>query len=363
MGRIRKYYHSHSFGAFLTGFALLALVAVFAVFFILPVFSVTKGSETLNISGFDFLSIGMGRFIKMAFPSFPDTKDISLFTNYLDSYGGGNVLLEAIAKYYDFAFIAISGLFAVCIPFVAIEAILAIFWILRGRIQFPRASSVIAWVIFAFFGLSIGLAFAFVYFSQQILDAAGDGVSLTFLYLPFFILGAIFGLSLLVSIIHIIGYRDRRYKKREKKFDDDEDNNNNNNNSNNNNNKNRNYDQEEPEPEMVQEKGLPEGIVEIGDHAFSKDSSLTSADIPEGITVLGPAAFANCHNLRSVSIPLSVTEIGYNCFFNTGRLTKITYAGTREDWAKIIRGSNWLTNAATVNVHTADGVISVNPKN
>ena len=359
MAKIRKYYHRYSFGSFLTGFALIGLVLVFGAFFIFPVFTVTKGAETLSVTGFDFLSIGMGRFIQMAFPSFPDTKDITLFTNYLTSYGGGNVLLEVVAKYYDIVFIVMSGLLSVCIPFVVIEAILAIFWLLRGRIQFPRASSAIAWIIFAFFGLSVGLAYAFMYFAGQILSAASDPASWDFgHYIPFFILGAVFAISLLVSIVHIIGYRDRKFKKREKKFDDEEDNDKNNHQKDN-----KSIDQEEPEPEMVQERGLPEGISEIGDHAFSKDISLTSADIPEGITVLGPSAFANCHNLKSVSIPKSVTEIGYNCFFNTGRLTKITYAGTREDWAKIIRGSNWLTNAGTVNVQTADGVISVNPKN
>ena len=111
------------------------------------------------------------------------------------------------------------------------------------------------------------------------------------------------------------------------------------------------------------DKGLPEGISEIGDHAFSKDKSLTIADIPAGIKVLGPAAFANCHNLRVVCIPLSVEEIAYNCFFNTPKLKTINYAGTKDEWSKIIRGSNWLTNAGTTVVTTLDGNITVDPKN
>ena len=44
MGKSRKYYHSHTFGSFITGFALLAFVGLFAAFIVLPVFTVTKGS-------------------------------------------------------------------------------------------------------------------------------------------------------------------------------------------------------------------------------------------------------------------------------------------------------------------------------
>lgn len=350
----RKYYHSHTFGAFLTGFALIGLVLVFGAFFIFPVFTVTKGSETLVVNGFDFFSIGMGSFIKLAFPTFPNTKDISLFTDYLVNYGGGNVLLEVIAKYYNIIFVVLSGLFAVCIPFVVIEAILAIFWILRGRIQFPRASSAIAWIIFAFFGLSIGLAYAFLYFSGQIMAASSDPATWEFgKFIPFFILGGVFVLALIVSIVHIVCYRDRRFKKREKKFDDE-----------NTPASTRDEYLEEPEPDrQVPDKGLPEGLTEIGDHAFSKDVTLTIADIPAGITVIGPSAFSNCHNLRTVCIPLSVTEIGYNCFFNAGRLKTINYAGTKNEWSRIVRGSNWLLNAGTTTVITIDGAITVDPKN
>ena len=154
------------------------------------------------------------------------------------------------------------------------------------------------------------------------------------------------------SIIHIVCYRDRRYQKRQRVFDDEpavqE--------------KNEPQELDEPEPE-IPDKGLPEDISEIGDHAFSKDKSLTIADIPAGIKVLGPAAFANCHNLRVVCIPLSVEEIAYNCFFNTPKLKTINYAGTKDEWSKIIRGSNWLTNAGTTVVSTLDGKITVDPKN
>ena len=351
MGRSRKYYHSHTFGSFITGFALLAFVGLFAAFIVLPVFTVTKGSETLVVTGLDYVSIGLGKFIQMAVPSFP-IKDVSLLTNYYGAYTGDNVLLSTIAKYNDIFFLVLAAIFALTLVFVIIEFFLAIFWLLRGRIQFPGASASLGWTAFAFFAIDIGLLYAFLYFSGQILAEATEPASLAFDIRQFFILGGVFVLALLISIIHIVCYRDRRYQKRQRVFDDDEPAAQE---------KNEPQELDEPEPE-IPDKGLPEGISEIGDHAFSKDKSLTIADIPAGIKVLGPAAFANCHNLRVVCIPLSVEEIAYNCFFNTPKLKTINYAGTKDEWSKIIRGSNWLTNAGTTVVTTIDGKITVDPK-
>ena len=106
-------------------------------------------------------------------------------------------------------------------------------------------------------------------------------------------------------------------------------------------------------------KHLPKGLKVIGGHAFSQNTMLEDADIPEGIDVLGSGAFANCVNLRRIHLPLSLKKIEYNCFFNCIRLEKITYAGTRENWRKIKRGSNWLTSSGTNIVNCIDGAIAV----
>ena len=207
MGRSRKYYHSHTFGSFVTGFALLAFVGLFAAFIVLPVFTVTKGSETLVV-------IGLGKFIQMAVPSFP-IKDVSLLTNYYGAYTGDNVLLSTIAKYNDIFFLVLAAIFVLTLVFVIIEFFLAIFWLLRGRIQFPGASASLGWTAFAFFAIDIGLLYAFLYFSGQILAEATEPASLAFDIRQFFILGGVFALALLISIIHIVCYRDRRYQKRQ----------------------------------------------------------------------------------------------------------------------------------------------------
>lgn len=106
---------------------------------------------------------------------------------------------------------------------------------------------------------------------------------------------------------------------------------------------------------------LPPNLDSIGGHAFSENQNLIVANIPLNITKLGAGAFANCLNLQVVSIPNSVKEIGFNCFFNCVDLERINYAGTKAEWRKIKRGSNWLAKAKTTEVVCLDGTVIVNP--
>lgn len=106
---------------------------------------------------------------------------------------------------------------------------------------------------------------------------------------------------------------------------------------------------------------LPPNLDSIGGHAFSENQNLIVANIPLNITKLGAGAFANCLNLQVVSIPNSVKDIGFNCFFNCVDLERINYAGTKAEWRKVKRGSNWLAKAKTTEVVCLDGTIIVNP--
>lgn len=106
---------------------------------------------------------------------------------------------------------------------------------------------------------------------------------------------------------------------------------------------------------------LPPNLESIGGHAFAENQNLVVANIPINITKLGNSAFANCLKLKVVSIPTSVIEIGFNCFFNCVELERINYAGTKDEWKKIARGSNWLAKAKTSEVVCVDGSIIVNP--
>lgn len=124
---------------------------------------------------------------------------------------------------------------------------------------------------------------------------------------------------------------------------------------------------EEKKPEPVKEKVAEQNVIipldttNIGGHAYAENKQIQVANIPLAVTKLGPGAFANCVNLKVVSIPKSVVEIGENCFFNCASLERINYAGTKLEWSKIKRGSNWLARAKTTNVVCSDSTIVVDP--
>jgi len=63
---------------------------------------------------------------------------------------------------------------------------------------------------------------------------------------------------------------------------------------------------------------IPEGVISIGDVAFSYCTNLASVTIPKSVTSIGEAAFGFCTNLASVTIPESVTSIGEGAFIETG---------------------------------------------
>ena len=110
-----------------------------------------------------------------------------------------------------------------------------------------------------------------------------------------------------------------------------------------------------------QSSTLPPNLTSIGGHAFAENQNLVVANIPLEVKKLGPSAFANCLKLQVVSIPNTVKEIGFNCFFNCVELERINFGGTKEEWKKIRRGSNWLAKAKTSEVVCLDGVVVVNP--
>lgn len=92
---------------------------------------------------------------------------------------------------------------------------------------------------------------------------------------------------------------------------------------------------------------IPDGVVKIGDEAFSHCASLTSVTIPgsvneigfeafyactnlanamisNGVSIIGHSAFAMCFGLTSIEIPGSVTEIDQYAFWACENLTEVT---------------------------------------
>ena len=79
--------------------------------------------------------------------------------------------------------------------------------------------------------------------------------------------------------------------------------------------------------DLITSVSLPEGLISIGDHAFSGCKNLTSLVIPEGVTSIGDSAVCDCVKLTSVSIPDSVVSIGEGAFAGSG-LTCISLPGS-----------------------------------
>lgn len=69
---------------------------------------------------------------------------------------------------------------------------------------------------------------------------------------------------------------------------------------------------------------LPNSITDIGSNAFSYCNSLRSINIPNVVESIGDNAFACCRNLERIIIPESITEIGYMAFSGCSKLKSIT---------------------------------------
>lgn len=86
----------------------------------------------------------------------------------------------------------------------------------------------------------------------------------------------------------------------------------------------------------VKEYNIPEGIIEIGQFAFSR-SNLSKAQIPQGVTTIDYGAFYHCDNLREVTIPSTVTQIAPKAFEKSLWLEN-WYAGGDSDYLVVGNG-------------------------
>ncbi len=68
---------------------------------------------------------------------------------------------------------------------------------------------------------------------------------------------------------------------------------------------------------------VPDGVIEIGENAFSNKNLIISISIPESVTTIGKMAFRGCVSLESVSLPQGVESIGNRAFMNCSALKGI----------------------------------------
>ena len=77
--------------------------------------------------------------------------------------------------------------------------------------------------------------------------------------------------------------------------------------------------------EKLREIEIPDGVTEIGNHAFARWSSLQEIHIPDGVTEIGVGAFCACRELEEVHFPSGV-KIGWHCFEGCNKLRRVIVA-------------------------------------
>ena len=101
-------------------------------------------------------------------------------------------------------------------------------------------------------------------------------------------------------------------------------------------------------------------IVNVGGHKYSRNTYIEYVSVADGVASIGVGAFSNCLNLREVTLPRTIRKIGSNAFYNCPRLKKVQFLGSKTEWLKITRGSNWMAQCGTQTVLCNDGSFRVN---
>ena len=346
-----KTYHAHSGGSFMMGFLCLFFVGTYALFALMPLFSVEVAGEVTEYTGLDFIIVGGGNYIKQYLLPDLDMTKADYLTSLFNDAKTENIVVNILANFHWIFSLVSAAAIALSAVVAVFVLLLGLAWILRGRVIAPKFTKRFATWAHGFFDTGIGALYAYIYFLSEIQKARGDGYAATLGVMGYVVLGAQVVIAILIGITYRLCFKNRVYEKKEKKKDEED------------------YYNKPAQPGQPQkqgkvpvfEKDIPANTRSIGDHAYAGDPALTRANVPEGVTSLGANAFANCRNLEIVTIPVTVTKIGANCFYNTRNLKTIRYTGSKEDWRSIRRGANWLVGAGTTTIITATGAIVVNP--
>jgi len=329
-----KVNHPHSAANIFYAFFTLLLVAIPVGMLFIPLIIMEDGTKATGLEFAKALFMGM----KIS----PDDGLNGLYKYIAFTIEkGGN--LQAASNYLwqiqagMWAFFTFLGILAL---------VLAIVNLGKGYLTKSKAPKMIAGLMFGF-GLIYSLSFL-VYF---LLEKIQIGESKIFIWWSFLMPGAALVLLIIMSCIYSVNFKECIYEKDLIYHNDKDD-------------------------EVVthvtevhnvtrvtyeQATTLPPDLTSIGGHAYSQNQALIVANVPTNITSLGCGAFSNCLKLRVVSLPEGIKEIGANCFFNCASLERLNYAGTKDQWRKVKRGSNWLSKAKTTNVVCSDGALVVNP--
>ena len=74
------------------------------------------------------------------------------------------------------------------------------------------------------------------------------------------------------------------------------------------------------------------GVIDLGNYAFQRCSSLTNIEIPEGVTNIGWYVFSGCSSLTNIVIPEGVTSIGESAFEGCSSLRSINVSVNNKNY-------------------------------
>ena len=333
-----KVNHPYSLGNLFFAVLSLGLIALPIALFFIPI--VTFGSgPILSINGFDLFSF-------LIINRFAPTESAELVGEFLMSISYGD---PTSIWYTVYAYVLIGQAAIVCL-YMVVGVVAFIFFlinIIKGFLRHPRVIKGLTTLNFVF-SIIFGLSYLFMLIMDKVM---GGGINQLFIWNAMIPAASMLVILIFMSFTIRATYADVVYEK-DLEFHEDE------------------FKEDVSHVTEVHEvtkikyessKTLPQNLTSIGGHAYAENQALEIANIPLGIDKLGNGAFANCLSLKVVSLPESVREIGANCFFNCIELQRINYAGTKEQWRSVRRGSNWLAKAKTTEVVCNDGAVVVNP--
>lgn len=101
-------------------------------------------------------------------------------------------------------------------------------------------------------------------------------------------------------------------------------------------------------------KSWDKGLLYIGNYLYSAKEDVIDLYIKDGTVGVWTNALNAAKHIQSVRMPVSLSVVGLNAFANCRKITSVKYAGTKEDYDKIVfeRGNEYLTANEVFNENT-----------
>lgn len=80
---------------------------------------------------------------------------------------------------------------------------------------------------------------------------------------------------------------------------------------------------------------IPDSVTRIGSAAFSGCGQISRVTVGKNVETIDETAFAGCSMLASIYLPKSLTYVGNSAFNGCSLLSSVSYAGSRQSYAKI----------------------------